>query len=137
MITGHEIHKYLGIDSKADSFGVYTGFQEIDGHRAPTKVGRSKNAQAIQRGRAQGGANWWFASYFLLPNNLATREVEKTWKKQMRSQNIENCLQKQTELYYFSAEDAADELEGVVRSCGFEVRDLVEEILENRLMEAA
>ena len=34
MITGHEIHKYLGIDSKADSFGVYTGFQEIDGHRA-------------------------------------------------------------------------------------------------------
>ena len=50
MITGHEIHEYLGIGSKPDSFGVYTGF-EIDGHRAPTKVGRSKNAQAIQRGQ--------------------------------------------------------------------------------------
>ena len=137
MITGHQIHQYLGLNSTQDSFGVYTGFQEINGHRAETKVGRSKNAQAIQRGRAQGGANWWFASYFLLPDNSATREVEKTWKKQMKSQNIENCLQKQTELYYFSAEDAANELEGVVRSCGFEVRDLVEEILENRLVEAA
>ena len=56
MITGHQIHQYLGLNSKQDSFGVYTGFQEINGHRAETKVGRSKNAQAIQRGRAQGGA---------------------------------------------------------------------------------
>ena len=45
--------------------------------------------------------------------------------------------QKQTELYYFSAEDAADELEGVIRYCGYEVRDLVEEILENRLATVA
>ena len=137
MITGHEIHEYLGIDSEADSFGVYTGFQEIDGHRAPTKVGRSKNAQAIQRGRAQGGANWWFSSYFLLPNNPSTHEIKKEWKRQMCSKHIKNCIQKQTELYYFSAEDAADELEGVIRYCGYEVRDLVEEILENRLSTAA
>ena len=64
MITGHEIHEYLGLTSTQDCYGVYAGFQEIDGHRACTKIGRSKNAQAIQRGRAQGGANWWFESYF-------------------------------------------------------------------------
>ena len=33
----------------------------------------------------------------------------------MCSEHIENCIQKQTELYYFSAEDAADELEGVMQ----------------------
>lgn len=131
MITGHDIHKYLNFNSKQACFGVYTGFQEINGYRAPTKVGRSSNALAIQRGRAQGGANWWFTSYFILPNKPSTYFVENAWQEQMSSQHLENCLQKQTELYYFSAEDAADELEGVVRSCGFEIRDIVEEILEN------
>ena len=137
MITGHDIHKYLDFNSKQTCFGVYTGFQEINGYRAPTKVGRSSNALAIQRARSQGGANWWFTSYFILPNRPSTYFVEKEWGKQMSSQRLENCLQKQTELYYFSAEDAADELEGVVTSCGFEIRDIVEEILENRLIEAA
>jgi len=137
MITGHDIHKYLGFNSKQACFGVYTGFQEINGYHAPTKVGRSSNALAIQRGRSQGGANWWYSSYFLLPNRPSTYFIEKEWAKQMSTQRIENCAQRQTELYYLSPEDAADELESIIRSCGFDVRDIVEEILENRLAEAA
>ena len=54
MVTGHDIHSYLGLRSTDDCYGVYVGFQEINEQLAPTKVGRSKNAQAIQRGRAQG-----------------------------------------------------------------------------------
>jgi hypothetical protein len=38
MITGHDIHKYLGLNSTQDSLGVYVGYQEIDGTTAPTKV---------------------------------------------------------------------------------------------------
>ena len=128
MITGHDIHSYLGINSTQDSIGVYVGYQEIDGIRAFTKVGRAKNAQALQRGRAQGGANWWFVAYFLLPTVADTNRVEREWKRQMKSQNVTKTLQHQTELYYFSPEDAADELESLIRSLGYEVRDLVNEI---------
>lgn len=133
MVTGHEIHQYLGINSKQDSHGVYVGFQEIDEHRAPTKVGRSKNAQAIQRGRAQGGANWWFAAYFLLPDKQTTQLVEREWKRQMKSQNIVKTEQRQTELYYLSPDDAVDELEALLIALKLDVRDLVDEILENQL----
>ena len=129
MITGHEIHEYLKLGSKDDSCGVYVGFQEINGHRAATKVGRSKNAQAIQRGRAQGGANWWFTAYFSLPDVDATHKVEREWKKLMKSQRIEKTAQRQTELYYLSIEDAENELEQIVRRQGYEVRDLVKETI--------
>ena len=131
MITGHDIHKYLGLNATQDSLGVYVGYQEIDGTTAPTKVGRSKNAQAVQRLRAQGGANWWFVAYFILPTLEATYLVEKAWKSQMKSKNIAKGLQRQTELYDLSPEDAADEMEGLLRSMGYEIRDLVDEILEN------
>jgi hypothetical protein len=133
MITGHEIHEYLGLNSKQDSHGVYAGFQEIDKHRAHTKIGRSKNAQAIQRGRAQGGANWWFISYFMLPDKESTHIVEKKIKETLRSQNIEKATQRQTELYYLSPEDASDEIEQIIRHLGYEVRDLVSEILVSYL----
>ena len=131
MITGKRIHEYLGIASGQDSTGVYVGFQEIDGLHAKTKLGRSKNAAAIQRGRQQGGANWWFYSYFLLPSNEDTWVVDREMKRQFKSQNIEKTLQNQTELYYLSPLDATNELEDLLRSMGYEIRDLVEEILEN------
>jgi len=137
VVTGHEIHEWLGITSTQDAHGVYVGFQEIRSHRAPTKVGRSKNAQAIQRGRAQGGANWWFASYFLLPNRECTQFVEREWKQQFKSQNIVKAEQRQTELYYLSPDDATAELEALIRSLGLPIRDLVDEILENCLHPAA
>ena len=133
MITGHEIHEYLGLTSTQDCHGVYAGFQEIDRHHAPTKIGRSKNAQAIQRGRAQGGANWWFVSYFLLPDKKSTQLVEKKIKETLRSQNIEKATQRQTELYYLSPEDASDEIEQIIRHLGYDVRDLVNEILVSDL----
>jgi hypothetical protein len=131
MITGKRIHEYLGIRSDDDSLGVYVGFQEIDGRHAKTKIGRSKNAAAIQRGRQQGGANWWFYSYFLLPTLLDTRLVDRALKRKFASHNIEKTEQSQTELYYWSPLDATNELEDLLRSMGYEIRDLVEEILEN------
>ena len=85
MITGHRIHEYLGIKSDGESPGVYVGFQEIDGLHAKTKIGRTFKAQPLQRGRAQGGANWWFYSYFLLPTNEDTRKVDRVMKKQFAS----------------------------------------------------
>ena len=133
MITGHEIHEYLDIGSKDDSCGVYVGFQEINSYRAATKVGRSKNAQAIQRGRAQGGANWWFTAYFSLPDVDATHKVEREWKKLMKSQRIEKTAQRQTELYYLSTKDAGKELEQIVRRQGYEVRDLEKEIFNQNI----
>ena len=140
MITGHEMWDYAKANNilipylyqgttKFGTVGVYTGFQEIKGHRAPTKVGRTVSSKALQRGRAQGGANWWFASFFLLPTNATTQLVEDEWKKQLGSQRIEKTDQRQQELYYLDPWDAANELEGVIRSCGIEVRDLVEELL--------
>jgi len=127
MLTGKQIHKYLGINTKADSPGVYVGFQEIEGHRARTKIGRSKNAAAIQRGRQQGGANWWYYSYFLLPTNKDTWVVDREMKKQFKSQNIEKTEQNQTELYYWSPEKATMMLEELLRSMNYEIRDFVEE----------
>ena len=75
MVTGHDIHSYLGLRSTDDCYGVYVGFQEINEQLAPTKVGRSKNAQAIQRGRAQGGANWWFVAYYIFANETRSHNI--------------------------------------------------------------
>jgi hypothetical protein len=135
MVTGHDIYHYLGLRSTDDCYGVYVGFQEINEQLAPTKVGRSKNAQAIQRGRAQGGANWWFVAYYQLPTNADTHLVEREWKQQMQSQRIKLTTQRQTELYYLSPDDAVDELEALLISMGYEVQDLVDEILEDQLHE--
>tara|TARA_Y100000356_G_scaffold134948_1_gene145757 strand:- start:175 stop:594 length:420 start_codon:yes stop_codon:yes gene_type:complete len=137
MITGKQIEKHLGIKSDGEALGVYVGFQEIDGHRARTKIGRCCNPQPIQRARQQGGANWWYYSYFLLPTKEDTRKVDRVMKKQFKSQNIENTEQNQTELYYWSPEEATNELEDLLRSLGYEARDLVEEILENDLHKEA
>src|SRR6056300_483463 len=130
MITGHNIYDYLNLSSKDDCFGVYVGVQEIRGHYAQTKIGRSRNAQAIQRGRQQGGANWWFHSYFLLPTYESTRLVDACIKKTFESQRIKSTEQRQTELYQFSLEDASRELEQLLRAEKYEIRDVVDEILE-------
>ena len=127
MITGHDIHKYLGISSVEDSHGVYVGFQQIGQSRAPTKIGRSKNAQAIQRGRAQGGAEWWFAAYFELPNKAATQLIEKQVKTVFKEWHIKGT-QRQTELYDIDADLAADMLEAIISDAGYEIFDFAHEI---------
>ena len=133
MITGHDIYSYLGLHSTDDCYGIYVGVQEINEQYAPTKIGRSKNALAIQRGRAQGGANWWFCAYFQLPTNEDTHLVERAWKQQMQSQRIKQTTQRQTELYYLSPDDAVDELEALLIAMGYGIIDLVDEILEDDL----
>ena len=136
MITGHDIYSYLNLRSIDDCYGVYVGVQEINEEYAPTKVGRSKNALAIQRGRAQGGANWWFCAYFQLPTNEDTYLVEREWRHQMRLMRIIKTTQRQRELYYLSPTEAVDELELLIQSMGYEINDLVDEILEDHLNEA-
>tara|TARA_Y100001937_G_C7082016_1_gene313463 strand:+ start:605 stop:1012 length:408 start_codon:yes stop_codon:yes gene_type:complete len=127
LVTGHEIHEYLGINSKHDCFGVYIGWQQIADHRAPLKIGRSKNAQAIQRGRAQGGADWWFGSYFLLPDNDATRIVERQIKALLKGYNIKGT-QRQTELYSIDAEQARHQIKSILIKLGYRVEDIVPEV---------
>jgi len=127
MITGHDIHKYLGIGSTQDSFGVYVGFQQIGEARSMTKIGRSKNAQAIQRGRAQGGAEWWFAAYFELPNNAATHQIEKLVKTVFKLLQVAGP-QRQTELYDIEPDLAADMLQTIISDAGYETFDFAKEI---------
>ena len=127
MITGHDIHKYLGISSVEDSHGVYVGFQQIGIHRAATKIGRSKNAQAIQRGRAQGGAEWWFAAYFELPNKAATQLIERQVKTVFKEWHIKGT-QRQTELYDIDPNKAVLMLAELIATNGFCIRNFANEI---------
>ena len=127
MITGHDIHKYLGIGSKQDSFGVYIGFQQIGDARSVTKIGRSKNAQAIQRGRAQGGAEWWFTAYFELPNNAATHQIEKLAKCKFKEWHVAGP-QRQTELYDIDPNKAVLMLAELIATNGFSVRNFAKEM---------
>ena len=126
-VTGNDIHAYLDIKSPDDSHGVYVGYQEIRGHCASTKIGRSKNAQAIQRGRAQGGANWWFHSYYLLPDVAATREVERAAHAQLKNHKIKG-EQRQRELYNLSCWQASLQLKLIIKECGYDIRDVCLEI---------
>ena len=127
MVTGHDIHSYLGLRSTDDCYGVYVGFQEINEQLAPTKVGRSKNAQAIQRGRAQGGAEWWFAAYFELPNKAATQLIERQVKTVFKEWHIKGT-QRQTELYDIDADKAVLMLAELIATNGFSVRNFAQEI---------
>ena len=127
MITGHDIHKYLGISSVEDSHGVYVGFQQIGIHRAATKIGRSKNAQAIQRGRAQGGAEWWFAAYFELPNKAATQLIERQVKTVFKEWHIKGT-QRQTELYDIDPNKAVLMLAELITTNGFCIRNFANEV---------
>ena len=130
MVTGHEIHRWLGLKATDVCCGVYVGTHEIAELHAPTKVGRSKNAQAIQRGRAQGGANWWFHAYFALPSNADTYLVESMWKQTHDIHRIVDTEQRQRELYHYSVDEAVDALQDVIEEMGYEVRCLVQEIEE-------
>ncbi len=67
----------------------------------------------------------------MLPTKEDTHIVEKAIRRTLDSQHIEKTAQRQTELYYLSPEDASNEIEGILRDLGYEVRDLVEEILED------
>ena len=127
MVTGHDIYRHFNLKVTQDLFGVYIGWQQIRLYRAPLKLGRSKNAAAIQRGRAQGGADWWFSSYFLLPDNEATYIVERQIKSQLKQYNIKGT-QRQTELYILDAETAKHQIRPILTQLGYEVTDIVPEV---------
>lgn len=82
----------------SDTFGIYVGFQEISGVIGPTKIGRTINVKALQRGRSQGGANWWFYAFWSLANKQETYELKKIIKKKLNKYKFEG-EQKQQELY--------------------------------------
>lgn len=89
----------------SETFGIYVGFQEIDGTIGPTKIGRTINVRALQRGRSQGGANWWFYSFWPLANRQETYDVEKLIKKELSDFRFKG-EQNQQELYDLSPDGA-------------------------------
>lgn len=89
----------------SETFGIYVGFQEISGTLGPTKIGRTVNVKAIQRGRSQGGANWWFYSWWPLSDRTATYAVEKQIKKELVEYSKKGT-QGQKELYSLTPAEA-------------------------------
>ena len=119
MITGKQIHKYYGVSASTSvTFGVYVGFQEINGIKAMTKIGRTNNAAALSRGRNQGGANWWFAGFYPLPSNEETRVIEKIIKTELKPWNVTG-QQGQIELYHLSIEEACELVEEILEEEGY------------------
>lgn len=89
----------------SETFGIYVGFQEINGTIGPTKIGRTINVRALQRGRSQGGANWWFYAFWPLTNRQETYDVEKVIKKELSEFRFTG-EQNQQELYDLSLSGA-------------------------------
>ena len=111
--TGHDIYAYLNLKSTDSLYGVYAGWQQIGLTKAPIKIGRSKNPHAIQRGRSQGGADWWYGCYYLLDNNALTYTVERELKLLLKDQRKAGT-QRQTELYNFGIPRAISSIESTL-----------------------
>jgi hypothetical protein len=99
MITGKQIHDYYELGySDSKTYAIYAGFQEIAGTRSHMKLGRCNNAAALQRGRAQGGANWWFVGFYPMSTNASTYIASKHIKESLAKLRVPG-VQGQTELY--------------------------------------
>ena len=86
----------------SETFGIYMGVQEIKGTYADIKVGRTVNVKAIQRGRSQGGANWWFLYFWPLKDKEATHKAEAVLKPLLAQFKVKGTQGTgQTELYSF------------------------------------
>lgn len=97
----------------SETFGIYVGCQEISNVLGPTKVGRTVNVKAIQRGRAQGGANWWFYAWWSVNDRQETYSLEKQAKKALKEYSVKG-LQGQKELYSLSLAETVAILEKVL-----------------------
>lgn len=97
QVTAQQIEEHLGV-TDSQTFGVYIGYQQIIDCIGPTKIGRTVNVRAIARGRSQGGADWWFHSFWPLKDRSETYVVEKQLKKLLEGYKIKGT-QTQTELY--------------------------------------
>ena len=125
--TGHEIYKHLGFKQDDHLYGVYAGWQQIEQTKAPIKIGRSVNPVAIQRGRSQGGADWYFGCYYVLPNKQATFDVEQLLKQRLSKYNKAGG-QRQTELYTFGMPRAISQIEATLNEMQMPVRNIVLEL---------
>lgn len=112
MLSAVDIEKAIN-KTDSETYGIYVGFQEINGTIGPTKIGRTVNVKAIQRGRAQGGANWWFYAWWSVKDRKETYNLEKIVKKELTEYSEKGC-QGQKELYSLSASKAADLIERVL-----------------------
>ena len=128
-VTGHEIYKHLGFKQDDHLNGVYAGWQQIEKVRAPIKIGRSVNPVAIQRGRSQGGADWYFGCYYVLPNKQATRDVERQLKERLLVFKKPGT-QRQTELYTFGIPRAISQIEATLVEMQYPIRNIVLELYQ-------
>lgn len=128
MLTGYDIYQHLNLKSTDSLYGVYIGQQEIDGTWGPLKIGRCSNAHALQRGRCQGGANWWFLSYYVVPNLEVTWAVEGDAKEILHRYKID-APQRQRELYDIPTLQARLILENLVYNQTNQIIDVVDQIL--------
>ena len=91
--------------NNSQTFGVYLGYQAIGSCIGPTKIGRTINVKAIERGRSQGGADWWFHSFWPLSDRAQTYKTETLIKKTLSEYRTKGG-QSQTELYSLSLAEA-------------------------------
>lgn len=112
QITAQQIEERLGAKD-SQTLGVYVGYQQIIDCIGPTKIGRTVNVRAIARGRSQGGADWWFHSFWPLADRAETYIVEKQLKKMLHSYKIKGT-QTQTELYSLTPAQAEKHISEVL-----------------------
>lgn len=99
--------------SGSQTFGIYVGYQEIRGIIGPAKVGRTVNVQALQRGRSQGGANWWFYAWWPVCSRDETYAAEAKVKAALKEYRYTGA-QGQRELYDLPLPDLVDKINAVL-----------------------
>ena len=109
--SAQDIERALNICSTTQSqvYGVYLGVSEIGGCLSAAKVGRCINVRALQRGRNQGGANWWFIGFWPLQCKEETYEVEAELKRSLKAYRTPGA-QGQRELYGMHHQRIYDEM---------------------------
>jgi hypothetical protein len=115
MYSAKQIEAAISCKHESEVFGIYVGFQAIGSVRGPTKIGRTINVRALQRGRNQGGADWWFAAFWPLGSRADTYTVEATIKKALANHKTKGS-QGQQELYDLSTEAAIELITAILGS---------------------
>ena len=129
MITGKQIHDYYDLGySDSKTYAIYAGFQEISGTRSHIKLGRCNNAAALQRGRAQGGANWWFIGFYPMSTNASTYIASKHIKESLAKSRIPGA-QGQTELYNIKESEIDSIIIPLLQELGYSSTNIVADII--------
>lgn len=98
MKTGYQLYQDRLLKSRDSLHAVYVGVNEIDGHLGWTKLGRTSNPYALQRGRNQGGANWWFCALWECSSRAQSWTLERSCHACVSQHRIVGP-QRQRELY--------------------------------------